>query len=70
MPTPNVGETQDEFISRCIPIVVSEDGVDQAQASAICNSIWNENKIKGWEDRKAARDRKEKALKNGTIIYK
>ena len=41
MPTPNKGETEQEFVSRCIPIVL-RDGTakDQKQAVAICYSMF------------------------------
>ena len=41
MPTPNKGETEQEFVSRCIPIVL-RDGTakDQKQAAAICYSMF------------------------------
>ena len=38
---PRAGETEDEFISRCIPVVIGE-GKDQDQAAAICYSYWEE----------------------------
>lgn len=42
MPTPQPDETHDEFIHRCIPVVL-DDGTadDEDQAVAICNSIWD-----------------------------
>lgn len=43
MPKPKPNETQDEFISRCIPMVISEGTTDDpAQAAAICHSKWRE----------------------------
>ena len=39
--TPSAGESQDEFISRCIPVVIGE-GKDQDQAAAICYSYWED----------------------------
>lgn len=36
---PNAGESEDEFISRCIGVVVGE-GKDQDQAAAICYNYW------------------------------
>jgi len=41
MPTPREGENKDEWIKRCVPVVI-EDGTaeDGDQAVAICNSIW------------------------------
>jgi len=45
MPTPEKDETKDEFIERCIPIVIEEGTAkDGSQANAICNSIWEESK--------------------------
>jgi len=43
MPTPRRDETRDEFIARCIPIVL-EEGTAQsnAQAVAVCNSMYDE----------------------------
>lgn len=44
MPKPNPGETQDDFIKRCIPIVMEEGTAqDGAQAAAICHSFWDES---------------------------
>lgn len=43
MPTPRSSENEQEFISRCIPIVLDEGTAkDQEQAAAICYSIWRE----------------------------
>ena len=43
MPIPRRGETQDEFVSRCIPMVINEGVTDDpAQAAAICYSKWRE----------------------------
>ena len=38
---PSVGETQDDFLGRCIPYVINE-GKDQDQAAAVCYSYWRE----------------------------
>ena len=45
MPEPTEGESHDDFIKRCIPIVI-EDGTagDGAQANAICESLWERAK--------------------------
>lgn len=41
MPTPGQNETQDEFISRCIPIVLDEGTAENPeQAAAVCFSLW------------------------------
>ena len=37
---PNPGEAKDDFISRCIPVIIDE-GYDQDQASAICYASWD-----------------------------
>ncbi|NIQ89322.1 MAG: hypothetical protein GWN93_09715 [Deltaproteobacteria bacterium] len=43
MPTPQENETQDDFISRCIPIVLDDRTAEsQEQAVAVCNSMWEE----------------------------
>lgn len=41
MPTPNKGESQADFIHRCVPIVMNDGTTDDnKQAVAICGSIW------------------------------
>lgn len=49
MPTPEKGETEKEFIGRCIPILIDE-GKEKDQAVAICYSIWK-NKDKKSEEK-------------------
>ena len=39
---PNKGENEKDFIDRCIKYVINE-GKDNEQAFAICNSLWNEH---------------------------
>ena len=48
MPTPGADESREDFVERCIPIVL-EDGTakDSDQAVAICNSMWEEREEKG-----------------------
>jgi hypothetical protein len=41
---PNAGESEDDFLGRCIPIVVKE-GKDTDQATAICYSYFEGNQI-------------------------
>jgi len=44
MPTPESGEKQDDYISRCIPIVIHEGTAkDPSQAAAICHSMWDKH---------------------------
>jgi hypothetical protein len=61
MPTPGKDETEDEFVSRCVPIVLDEGTAkDGKQASAICHSIWRDSKKE-----KAKKDRKKRKKKYG-----
>ena len=47
MPTPNKGEKQKDYISRCIPMVMKEGTAkDQKQAAAVCFSMWKQHKSK------------------------
>lgn len=39
---PGATETESEFISRCIGVLVGEEGYEQDQAAAICYSKWKE----------------------------
>ncbi len=41
---PNVGETQEQFISRCIGEEIKA-GYEQAQAAAICYSTWDRKEL-------------------------
>lgn len=43
MPTPNKGETKENYIQRCIPYLVKE-GKPQDQAIAICHSMWKQKR--------------------------
>jgi hypothetical protein len=44
MPTPNENETEQEFVSRCIPIVINEGTAQSTeQAFAICQSMYERN---------------------------
>ena len=52
MPTPKKNETENEFISRCIPIVIKEkekagEELVEGQAFAICKNMWDKSKVKG-----------------------
>lgn len=47
MPNPNAYDNQNEFISVCIPKVISEGTAkDQEQAAAICYSMWRDHRAK------------------------
>lgn len=47
MPTPHDGESEKDFVERCIPIVLGEGTAkDGSQAAAICHSMYDEHKKK------------------------
>lgn len=47
MPTPKPGESRDDFVSRCIPIVIEDEAADDPdQAVAVCNSMWEQEQDK------------------------
>lgn len=47
MPAPRGEESRENFISRCIPQVMNEEGVeDREQAAAICFQYWRDAKGK------------------------
>ena len=50
MPKVKQGETEKEFVSRCIPIVLDEKTAkDSSQALAICHSIFkNKESVEGY----------------------
>jgi len=51
MPTPRADETQDEFIARCIPIVLEDSTAeDSEQATAVCYSMWENRDEQGAEE--------------------
>lgn len=39
MPEPKKSETKDEYMARCVPVLISE-GKDKDQAVAICSSMY------------------------------
>jgi hypothetical protein len=45
MPEPKAGESQNNFIARCVPIVMDE-GNTQDQALGKCYGIWRQSKKK------------------------
>jgi len=40
MPRPKKGETEKDFLKRCIPHMIKEEGYEQKQGIAICYSIY------------------------------
>ena len=43
-PKPQANESKDDFMKRCIPMLIDE-GKDNDQAVAICNSLWEEKTV-------------------------
>lgn len=41
---PAANETEEEFIGRCVPLLINE-GKDQEQATAVCYSYWDEEQM-------------------------
>ena len=49
MPTPKKEESEEEYVERCIPIVLHEGTAkDGSQANAICHSMYQESKSKAF----------------------
>jgi len=45
VPKPKPGESEDDYVSRCIPIVLNEGTTDDSsQAAATCHSMWQEER--------------------------
>jgi len=45
MPTPDKGESEDDYVNRCIPIVLGEGTAkDGKQAAAICHSMYDNHR--------------------------
>jgi hypothetical protein len=82
MPTPNKGESKDDYLSRCIPIVIHEGTAQTGQqAAAICHSKWNEAKSNmaaqdgvsfdydGTLSTKAGKDKAKELISQGKTVY-
>lgn len=48
MPTPRRDESYEDWMARCIPVLIDE-GRDRDQAVAICASMWEEREKKKHE---------------------
>jgi len=56
MPNPKPNESRDDFVTRCVPVVLDDESAeDQDQAVAMCNSIWKQSK-------------KEQETRNGELL--
>ncbi len=55
MPKPTPGETEKDFLKRCIPDLIKNEGYPQKQAIAICYSIYRKN---GTEEKSPKPDKK------------
>ena len=61
MPTPRQGESESEFMDRCIPYVVENEDKTPDVAIAICSNIWrNRNKQQKEEEKQNGEEKEEK----------
>ena len=58
MPEPQKGESEKDFLKRCIPMLIKEEGYKKNQAIAICYSIYR----KKGEGKKSPKPDKKKKL--------
>jgi hypothetical protein len=74
---PNIGETKDEYISRCIPYVLNE-GASQEQAAGKCYGMWDNKFGAGdkvsfdYDDTLSTdngRELAKKEIESGSIVY-
>ena len=40
IPTPSKTERQEDYINRCIPVLVEKDNLPREQAAAVCYATW------------------------------
>ena len=66
MPKPNLGETEKDFLKRCIPDLIKNEGYPQRQAIAICYSIYRKH---GTEEKSPKPDKKKTFNKRGLVSY-
>jgi DnaJ-class molecular chaperone len=45
MPKPKDGESESDFMSRCIPMVMNENSKDKDQATTMCSSMFSGKKL-------------------------
>jgi hypothetical protein len=48
MPKPRPNEQKEDYISRCIPVVINE-GKSREQAYAICQGMWEDRNMSAYE---------------------
>lgn len=46
MPKPKPGEEKEDFLERCVNVLIHEENRDPKQAVAICYDYWEEKKKK------------------------
>ncbi len=65
---PGAKESEDEFISRCIPVMIGE-GMEQEQAAAVCYAKWAQRKLQQIDMRQAySVQDEEKRIISGPIM--
>ena len=65
MPKPEIGETEKDFLKRCIPDLIKNENYPQRQAIAICYSIYRKD---GTEE-KSPKPSKQKLTKQDMYCY-
>lgn len=66
---PEGGESEDEFINRCIPALMDE-GYEQEQSIAICYATWqNHSSLKPYVDQTGDLKKKEEMSEEQTLIF-
>lgn len=53
MPAPRKDETKDDFMQRCLEMIVGEEGLESGHAFAKCNGIWESEKEKSHKSLRA-----------------
>ena len=61
MPEPEKGETEKEYLKRCIPYMIKHEGRERTQSAAICYSKYS----KSGTEEKSPKPEKKKLSKNG-----
>ena len=46
MPAKKKGESKDDWMKRCIPYLINNEGYDEAQATAICDATFSKETFK------------------------
>jgi len=70
MPTPKKNETEKDFVNRCIPYVIKNEGEKPDRASAKCHGIWKQHQKNGEENMEAANGDRDPARVQTLVMNK